>query len=111
HSLGKELLASGVITEDQVDKVPKGNAITRYFGSRGEVELDFNQIEVSNGDILMLATDGLNKEVDEGKINQILNDSNISLGEMSAKLINLANELSGFDNVTVLLMSQFSEED
>lgn len=111
HSLGNELLANGVITKEEVATIPKSQAITRYFGTRGEVVLDFTVSDIDNLDIVMLATDGLNKEVDDQLILSVLNQENISLGEMSAKLINIANQESGFDNVTVLLMSQLMEED
>ncbi|MDR2660968.1 MAG: protein phosphatase 2C domain-containing protein [Lactobacillaceae bacterium] len=110
HSLGNELLKRGLVKSDEMEFVPNNQAITRFFGSKRKIELDFKELSVNGEDILMLSTDGLSKEIDENDISRILRNKKISLGEMTAKLIDLANDQSGFDNVTVLLMSRFEKE-
>ncbi|KGO25027.1 serine/threonine protein phosphatase, partial [Oenococcus alcoholitolerans] len=110
HSFGNELLKRGEVSADDVEKIPHHQSITRYFGLNANTEMSFSQSIVDNNDIVMLATDGLTKQVDEKDILKVLKSKHKSLSEMVALLISMANEQSGFDNVTVLLMSQFMED-
>lgn len=110
HSFGNELLKRGQVSQEEVDKIPHHQSITRYFGLNAQTEMSFAEHRVTNNDIIMLATDGLTKQVEEADILHVIKSKHKSLSEMVAQLISMANEQSGFDNVTVLLMSQFTEE-
>nr|MDS0177481.1 serine/threonine-protein phosphatase [Oenococcus oeni] len=110
HSFGNELIQNGQISKENVNNVPHHQSITRYFGLNAQTEMSFAVDKVKNNDIIMLATDGLTKQVKESDILHVIKSKHKSLSEMVARLINMANEQSGFDNVTVLLMSQFLED-
>ncbi|EFD88711.1 protein phosphatase 2C domain-containing protein [Oenococcus oeni] len=110
HSFGNELIQNGQISKENVNNVPHHQSITRYFGLNAQTEMSFAVDKVKNNDIIMLATDGLTKQVKESDILHVIKSKHKSLSEMVARMINMANEQSGFDNVTVLLMSQFLED-
>jgi protein phosphatase len=110
HFLSNELLRNGSVKPDEVPFVPNGNAVTRFFGTKGIPKVDYVELEILNDDIIMLSTDGLTKEVEETDIVRILRAKNKkSLSEMTVQLVDFANNQSGFDNVSVLLMSNFLE--
>ncbi|MFT8324861.1 protein phosphatase 2C domain-containing protein [Oenococcus sicerae] len=109
HSFGNELLKRGEVSQENVNSIPHHQSITRYFGLNAQTEMFFTVSKVANNDIIMLATDGLTKQVEEQDILRVIKSRHKSLSEMVAQLVNTANEQSGFDNVTILLMSQFKE--
>jgi len=59
HSLVQELLDNGSITRDEFDNHPQKNVITRALGTEETIRIDYYEINLSDGDILLLCTDGL----------------------------------------------------
>jgi PPM family protein phosphatase len=103
HSLVDEQVRLGQLTPAQAAVSPMRNVITRAVGTEGKVAADVKEIEVAPGDLFLLASDGLTRELDDEQIEQILRGSG-DLESLSAKLIEAANEAGGSDNVTCLLV-------
>ena len=101
HSIVQQLLASGLITEDESKTHPKRNVITRALGIQECLELDYNTTKLNKGFSFLLCTDGLTNMVDDKSICQIL--ANEDLSEACDELIKRANENGGSDNITVAL--------
>lgn len=102
HSLVQELLDAGSITVDEARNHPRKNIITRAVGTNIRVEVD--QFTVPNGiyDYFVICTDGLSNEVSEAEIaNEIRWSNNIE--ESCRRLVNMAKEAGGKDNITVLV--------
>ena len=59
HSLVEDLLEFGAITKEQAKVHPQRNVITRALGSEAEVEADYFEFTLQNGDFLLLCSDGL----------------------------------------------------
>jgi len=59
HSLVEDLVEYGAITKEQARIHPQRNVITRALGSEADVEVDYFEFQLLNGDILLLCSDGL----------------------------------------------------
>lgn len=102
HSLVQELIDSGSITEEEGRNHPKKNVITRALGTNNVVKIDIFKIDMNTYDKYLLCTDGLSNEVLEEEILREINDIN-DYNTACDKLVLLAKNRGGRDNITVLL--------
>ncbi len=100
HTYVNELLMQGQISKAEAENHPERNMITRALGSEEFIRPDIYEIGVYKGDRILLCTDGLYNEVDEGDIAAIMNYEP-RVDDLVAKLIKLACEKGGRDNITV----------
>ncbi len=100
HSLVQEMLDKGQITKEQFDNHPNKNIITRVLGVDEEIEIDFDYIDISNGDLIILCSDGLSGFVKAERILEI--SKNCKFETLCDNLIDTANENGGRDNITVV---------
>lgn len=108
HSLVMEQVRRGIITREQAETSDMQNIIIRALGSEEGVEPDVEELTVSLGDMLLLATDGLTKLVREDAVKQILEQSP-SLGTACERLIEAARQKGGDDNITCVLLHVIEE--
>ena len=102
HSVVQELVDRGKLTEEAAENHPLKNVITRAVGTPEKIEGDLVSFEVEQDDVFLLCSDGLSSYVDEEKIAEALNLYGAT-EECCDRLIALANESGGNDNVTVVL--------
>jgi protein phosphatase len=107
HSLVMQQVSLGLISPEQAQQSKLQNVITRALGAE-EAEPDIDDMIAAENDILLLATDGLTKLVDKGQILSALSSED-DLDSSCSRLIQLAKEMGGDDNVTCLLI-RFVEE-
>ncbi len=100
HSAVQELVDSGHITIRQAKLHPNKNVITRAIGVDDEVAPDFFKIKVSQGDLILLCSDGLSNMVDENEIQFEISGGSIE--NLPERLIELANSRGGTDNITIV---------
>ena len=100
HSLVQEMLDKGQITKEQFDNHPIKNIITRALGVDEEIEIDFDYIDVSENDVIILCSDGLSGFVRPERILEIYNNNEFEV--LCDELIAAANENGGRDNITVV---------
>ncbi|MEF3402001.1 hypothetical protein V4R14_14495, partial [Listeria monocytogenes] len=104
HSLVEELIAKHAITEEEAKTHPNRNIITRALGTEQIILVDIYKKDINKDDKVLLATDGLTGFVDKSEINEIISkDEEVEI--IAENLINKANELSGKDNVSVILVN------
>ena len=103
HSLVDEQVRLGQLTPAQAETSPMRNVITRAVGTQDEVDADLIDFAVVPGDVYLLASDGLMREVDDGQIAAILSEAG-DLHQACAQLIGAANAAGGHDNITCLLV-------
>lgn len=101
HSVVMEMVNSGVILEEDIRTHPLRNRITRCLGSIGNSEPDFVWHDISNGDTLILCSDGLWEMVHEDLILAIVNSST-DPEDICKRLIVAAKNSGGVDNITVI---------
>ncbi|MBU6334294.1 MAG: Stp1/IreP family PP2C-type Ser/Thr phosphatase [Chloroflexi bacterium] len=101
HSLVADQIAAGLITAEQARTLTYRNVITRAIGHQGDIQVDVFSIPLQDGDIILLASDGLTGMVRDDEIRQLIGPG--PLDDASDALVNRANECGGTDNITVAL--------
>lgn len=109
HSLVQEMVRRGLITKEEAETHPDKNIITRVLGISPEVEVDFFDIHLKADSTLLLCSDGLSNMVSDEDIWRIANTSR-ELREMGMRLVSLANENGGKDNIAVVLVQPDTKE-
>lgn len=99
HSYVQQLVEDGKITRAEADHHPKKNMLTRALGCTAYVEPDVRARNLEKGDILLMCSDGLTNMVSDEQICQSMKESPTTAPE---KLIELANQAGGYDNITVI---------
>ena len=100
HSLVAEMVRNGDLRWDEALFHPQRHLLLRALGTSRNFEVDACTYEMDAGDLLLLVTDGLTSVVREDEIQKIL--SQCTLTEFPERLIQLANQRGGYDNITVV---------
>ena len=103
HSLVEEQVMMGRMNRLEAMHSPLRNVITRALGTQAGVTPDIFEIEPEPGDLFMLCSDGLTRELSDSLIESLLS-SDLPLEELCARLVNAANKAGGNDNITCLLV-------
>jgi len=101
HSEVQELVDAGVISEAEADKHPRANVITRAVGADKDLEFDRVAGRIHVGDLFLLCSDGLTKEVPERDIAAIVRDNDFA--QAPQRLVEAALGAGGHDNITVVM--------
>ncbi|MFR6274541.1 MAG: Stp1/IreP family PP2C-type Ser/Thr phosphatase [Blautia sp.] len=109
HSLVEEMVRMGEISRDDARNHPDKNIITRALGAGRDVDLDFFDIRLTPGDILLLCSDGLSNMVPDEDIRQVIRTSE-TLEETGRRLVSMANDNGGRDNIAVVLVEPETKE-
>lgn len=102
HSVVAELVRGGALTEEQADRHPQRNVITRALGASEKVSADAFQVGVEPGDVVMLCTDGVSAALGDAAIRRAF-AGGASLDDAALALLAAADEAGGEDNATVVL--------
>jgi serine/threonine protein phosphatase PrpC len=102
HSWVEEQVQAGILTPEQARTHPQRNLVTRALGSRPAVEVDLYQGVIADGDCLVLCTDGLTNLVEDREIELAVHANPPE--EAAQRLVEMAKERGGNDNVTVLVV-------
>lgn len=103
HSLVEEQLRLGRMDRREAQRSPFKNVITRALGTQNVVTPDIFELETEPGDLFLLCSDGLTRELTDAAIESVL-EPDVPLKELCARLVEAANEAGGHDNVTCLLV-------
>lgn len=109
HSLVEEMVRMGEISRDDARNHPDKNIITRALGAGRDVDVDFFDIRLTPGDILLLCSDGLSNMVPDEDIRQVILTSE-TLEETGRRLVSMANDNGGRDNIAVVLVEPETKE-
>lgn len=101
HSIVEELVANGTITREEARTHPQKNLITRALGTDMETKADIFEYDYLPGDVLLLCSDGLSGMLIDKEIEYTIGTSE-SAKACVQKLISLAKENGGRDNITVI---------
>lgn len=104
HSLVQDLIDKGFYTEEEAKSASVGHIVTRALGTKADVEVDTVQQDLEAGDLLLLCSDGLSDMVPDWRIEETLVESRGDLEATARKLVQLANQFGGKDNISVILM-------
>lgn len=100
HSQVNDMLDSGLLTADEVEDHPLANVITRAIGAAQTLNLERIDGEIKHGDIFMLCSDGLNKELSDQEIAPFFRSGDVD--EINKALIHSALVRGAQDNITAI---------
>ncbi|HID07556.1 MAG TPA: Stp1/IreP family PP2C-type Ser/Thr phosphatase, partial [Armatimonadetes bacterium] len=104
HSLVQQLVDSGHITREEARWHPQRNVIYRAIGLQADVDVDIFERVLMPGDCVLLCSDGLSDLIEDDEIERVIL-SETDLHAACMRLIGLANDRGGNDNITVVLVA------
>jgi protein phosphatase len=103
HSLVAEKVRVGILTPQEADASEMQSVLTRAVGTSSSVEVDTDEQALLVGDFVLLCSDGLTRMVTDPEIASTLLTST-SAQESADRLVDLANENGGADNISVIVL-------
>ncbi|MBN2381477.1 Stp1/IreP family PP2C-type Ser/Thr phosphatase [bacterium] len=111
HSWVNVQVMLGEISKDEARNHPMKNIITRALGTKENVEVDLQTERVRNGDIIILCSDGLSGLIEDEMMKEVILENENDLDQAAERLIQLANENGGDDNITLILVKFINDPD
>ena len=103
HSVVQNMLEKGELTPAEAESDPRKHVITRALGVNEDIEVEFSEVELPKGSILILCTDGLSNFVNPEEMTSII--ESIDFDSCPDFLIDTAYKAGRTDNITVVLIS------
>lgn len=103
HSLVNELVRSGEISAEDAEYHPRKNVLLKALGTEDEIVSDVRSISWDIGDKLLLCSDGLTNKLSDDELAALLCSDN-NLEETGQKMVGLANERGGEDNISLVIV-------
>ncbi|MEA2042193.1 MAG: protein phosphatase 2C domain-containing protein [Bacteroidota bacterium] len=106
HSLVQELIEDKVITEEMAMSHPKRNVVTKALGLKSKAKPDIlkEPIYPADKDMILLCTDGLTNELEDGEIHEFLSREQSTVEEKVKGLMNQTISFGARDNVSLQLL-------
>jgi protein phosphatase len=113
HSWVNEQVMSGLIDSEQARTHPLRNVVTRALGGKEGLEVDMQVLELQDGDLLLLCSDGLTSMVEDVAILEAVKAGGREADAVARRLVEAANSSGGEDNITAIALSfrNSSDED
>jgi serine/threonine protein phosphatase PrpC len=108
QSLVQTMIDAGQITEAQAKDFRFRNVILHALGAEDEINPDISVLVLARGDCLLLCSDGLSNKVGNVEMHDTILEAE-SLEAACNRLVALANERGGEDNIT-LVVTRFDGE-
>ena len=109
HSLVEEMVRMGGIDRETARTHLDKNIITRAIGATETVDIDFFNVELNRGDIVLMCSDGLTNMLEDEEIRMIVSGQR-DIIEKAQKLVDHANKNGGKDNIAVILIEPFADD-
>lgn len=110
HSLVAKLVEAGKLTKEEARNHPKSNLLIRTIGTDETIKVDTFRVSLKKGGMLLLCTDGLWGDVMDDEIHRVctLKEDPIAIGD---RLVEMAKENGGKDNITAVVVKVLSIDD
>ena len=102
HAMVEQLVTQGLLSREEAEHHPQANLITRAVGAGDVLFVDVEMFELQAGDVLMICSDGLYKEVEYKEIGEIMADA--ANQDPARALVDLALSRRARDNTTVVVV-------
>lgn len=103
HSFVAEQMRQGRMTEEEAGSSTLQSVLIRAIGIDPEVEVDVSEEPFIEGDVLLLCSDGLTRELSDAQIAAVLGEGDDSQ-ETADRLVDLAKRAGGGDNITAIVL-------
>ncbi len=104
HSLVQEMIETGKLDQDDVRTHPNKNVITRAIGADKRIVVDFFEVNLQKGSIILMCSDGLTNMLKDEEIMNIVVNNNDRLDVAIESLVDRANEQGGKDNISIIIV-------
>lgn len=108
HSLYQDFARQGILTPEQMAETGRCNVITRAVGAEDTLQLSRGGGEAEAGDLYLLCSDGLNKELADGEIEAVLRETGRE--NIIQVLMEQAEKRGARDNITVVVIEVLTDE-
>ena len=109
HSYVNVLVENGEISEEEALTHPKKNFILKAVGTEETIEPDFYEVELAPQSYLLVCSDGLSNKLSVPEMSSVITFPD-SMEEKGQKLVKLANDSGGEDNISLVLLTRQHEE-
>lgn len=104
HTVVADQIEMGIMTKEEAKASPMKHILTRNLGSVKDVEADIFEIEPQSKDHFILCTDGITDLLSDEDIYNLVKAGD-SDKKICKKLVDVALERGGHDNITVVAVS------
>jgi protein phosphatase len=104
HSVVMQLYENGEISKEEIKNHPRRNYITKAIGVSARISPDYFELDVSDDTVAVLCSDGLSNHCEESEIFRAVKET--AAEDLPAKLVSLALDGGGLDNITVAVISR-----
>jgi len=109
NSLVEEMVRLGGIKPEEAKHHPDKNIITRAIGAKADIEIDFYEHRLNQGDVILICSDGLTDMVEDEEIFYLVSAGR-DIVESGELLLNAAKLNGGVDNIGIILIDPFEDE-
>jgi len=109
HSLVEEMVRLGKIDKNDARLHPDKNIITRAIGVSENIDVDFFEVDLEDGDIILMCSDGLCNMIEDEDMRMIIRAQR-DVVQMVEELIKVANHNGGKDNISAVIIEPFADE-
>jgi len=103
HTYVEEMIAKGLMTEEEAEHSLNRHMLTRALGTEYGIEVDAGYTPLTEGDVVLICSDGLTNMLTDEEIASILNGI-VELETKADELVTRALQNGGHDNVTIVLL-------
>ncbi len=103
HSLVEAMIKTGKLNKNEARVHPNKNIITRAIGANDTLEPDFFEVNLEDGDTVLMCSDGLTNMLEDETIERMIRE-NDDPETAAAKLVISANENGGKDNIAIIII-------
>lgn len=104
HSLVQAMIKTGELNRDEAKVHPNKNIITRALGVNEVAQPDFFEVELAEGDIVLMCSDGLTNMLEDDYIEKIIRENSDDPKTAAETLVKVANQYGGKDNIAVIVI-------
>lgn len=104
HSLVEAMVKTGELDREAARVHPNKNIITRALGATDAAQPDFFEVSLTEGDIILMCSDGLTNMLEDSSIEQIIRDHSENPELAAESLVKSANINGGKDNIAVIII-------
>ena len=110
HSYVEELVRMGKIEARDAEEHPAANVVLKAVGIDDHLCMDFEYFELEDGDIYIICSDGLYKDLDEENIAPIIESHTEDMNELSEALLASSLDAGGTDNTSIITLKTYQKE-
>ena len=104
HSYVEELVRMGKIDASEAEEHPAANVVLKAVGIDDQLCMDFEYFVIRDGDIYIICTDGLYKDLDEERLLPIIEKHGNDMTDLSEALLASSLDAGGTDNTSIIAM-------